>query len=101
MKEFGIYTNDENISVITNITDTSVYGFEFSLEGCENVEKNLSNKHINNWIELNTVFFDECVFLVNIIGNPDYFKDYGYVGQLTNNNVKLKMIEVLDDLDIY
>lgn len=96
-KEFGIYTNNEVVCIIVEVTSDEIIGVNFPID--EFVD--LSNKSVNNDLLHDFNVDEDFVFKVDYKKEPDFLKNCGYLGQLDKtlqSQIKSIVIEVLDDL---
>jgi len=93
-KEFGIYVDDTNISVLAEVNEELILGIDYPLNKYYQSYEILSNERINNWLLWNWDNIGvEQIFDVDLYKHPDVFKDYGYLGHVNNETIKKNIKE--------
>jgi len=87
-KQFGIYINDELITIITEINKNKAIGIDYMLEDYIKTNKPISNKHIIEWLDIEYECSEFQIFEVNLDNHPEIFKNYGYLGQISDLRMK-------------
>lgn len=97
LRKFGIYANpkDNTICILTHIIQNRIIGMDFD----EYIFEELSNNSINFSLDRSCSVYDNGgVFEIDLNQFPHSFKDCGYLGQIKNLDLQLKMKEYVEDL---
>jgi len=87
-KQFGIYTNDTMLTIFVKVTGDSIIGVFFDIYDFPELSNHVINEKL--FADMNIEF--EQVFEANMKDHPNQFKDYGYLGQITDLNVQDDLI---------
>jgi len=86
MKEFGIYVDDNFISVVVDVNDEYVVGVDYPIDDFQEFKQQaITNSNINEWLRVHyDLIEDEQIYEINLKIRPDVFKNSGYVGQINS-----------------
>jgi len=94
MKEFGIYTNDDFLYVITDINKEEIKAIKWSIENFTE----LTNYAVNEDLESIWNFFDDEIIIIKPIQIPILFNNHGYLGQIS---AKVLQEELRDYVEVF
>jgi len=93
-KEFGIYTNDENMYIIIENKYNGIQGFVFPnwwFPELRNISINVSII-----LNMNQVKIDH-IFGIDLDKNPNTFYNFGYLGQVLDVDIKDELKQKFDE----
>jgi len=95
-KEFGIYTSEykDSVSIIVELTEEQVVNLDIPMSVAF---KKLTNETVKDWLYAHLYSLDDAfITTVDLNIHPEFFKDYGYLGQVDGLILQNELIEWID-----
>jgi len=96
-KEFGIYVNNDVVSVLVEVYSDKIIGVDFPISKFKLLSNEYVNLELYNYLDIE----EGAIFEANLITHPNILNNYGYLGEIKyrhlKTNIKKKVEEILED----